>query len=402
MLEKFITLLLGLFGIVTVSVQYILPQNSPTQEIPVTVIEDTRVTEIVAPNLKSDTSTPSKPQSSAPAPKIKTKTVEKKSKAQNPSAKPAETVVAESASTSITATTTTEVSPPPLPINFEAINQTVRQAVLNIFCTSQANGISQLLSGSGVLIDSRGIILTNAHIAQYFLIQDYKKKDFMTCVARTGSPATRAYTLKLLYISPQWVKANYKDITNQKPTGTGENDYALLQIASSTNPDVKLESSFPAIAIDGNEEHIQINTPVILVGYPAGFLNGISIERDLYLVSSLVNIGARYTFVSSTLDLFSLGGSPVAQHGASGGAVASGEGKLLGIIVTSTDADQTNNRNLDAISIAHVNRSLSAETNLTLGTLLASDIGVFSSLFDEQVLPPLKKLLLDELDSKNR
>ena len=30
------------------------------------------------------------------------------------------------------------------------------------------------ISGSGVIIDSRGVILTNAHLAEYFLLKDYK------------------------------------------------------------------------------------------------------------------------------------------------------------------------------------------------------------------------------------
>src|SRR3989338_818476 len=158
MLEKFIALILGLFGIVTVSVQYMLPKSSPTLEIPAIVKEETELGEIIAVNLKSDTSTSSIPQSSFPTPKIKEKPVEKKPETQNPPAKPQEAVVSERASVSITATTTTEVSPSPLPIDFEAINQKVRRAVVNIFCTSNASGISQLLSGSGVLIDSRGII----------------------------------------------------------------------------------------------------------------------------------------------------------------------------------------------------------------------------------------------------
>ncbi len=288
------------------------------------------------------------------------------------------------------------------PSDFNLINQKTRKALVNIICTSQTAGSFEPLSGSGVIINPRGIILTNAHVAQYFLLEDYRTKNFLTCIARTGSPATPKYTLKLLYISKQWVQENYKNITSQKPVGTGENDYALLQITGSTNPDIKLPAAFPAITFESNEDKIKTNDQILLASYPAGFLGGIAIQRDLYIVSTIVNIGKRYTFKDGTLDAFSLGGSPVAQHGSSGSGAISGSGKLLGIIVTSTDATDTSSRDLDAISIAHINRSLSTETHLTLDSLFASDIAAFGKTFDEETLPNLKKLFIDELDSKNR
>lgn len=287
-------------------------------------------------------------------------------------------------------------------VDFNAINQIARKAIVNIFCTSKNAGSFDPLSASGVMIDPRGIILTNAHVAEYFLLKDYGQKDFLSCVGRTGSPAVPQYTLKILYISPQWMKDNYAIITTQKPTGTGENDFALLQVASSTNPDVNLPESFPFLSIDSGENNIKTGTPAVLASYPAGFLGGIAIQRDLYLVSTVINIGKVYTFKTGSLDVFSLGGSPVAQHGSSGGAAVSTEGKLLGIIVTSTDAVDTSARDLDAISISHINRSLFDETGLTLQGLFSSNISAFSSAFDEQVLPAVKKLLFDELDSKNR
>ena len=184
--------------------------------------------------------------------------------------------------------------------------------------------------------------------------------------------------------------------------GTGEHDYALLQITGTTNPDLKLPHTFPAVALDDNEDNIKTNNQTLLASYPAGFLGGIAIQRDLYIVSTIVNIGKRYTFRDGTLDAFSLGGSPVAQHGSSGSGAISGSGKLLGIIVTSTDAADTSKRDLDAISVAHINRSLSTETRLTLDSLLASDVSAFGKTFDEETLPHLKKLFIDRLDSKNR
>lgn len=295
-----------------------------------------------------------------------------------------------------------EALPPPPPVDWNEINLKGRDAAVNIICTSVRGGSFEPLSGSGIMIDPRGIILTNAHVAQYLLLQDYQGKNFLTCIGRTGSPAVPTYTLKILYIAPQWIASNYQKIADERPTGTGENDFALLQVASSTDPDLKLPSTFAALAPDGNEENIKTGEPVVLVGYPAGFLGGIAIQRDLHIVSTIVNIGKLLTFRHDTLDAFSLGGSPVAQHGSSGGAVISRNGKLLGIIVTSTDSADTALRDLDAISVSHINRSLNSETYLKLDSLLASNLENFSTEFNARVVPNLKKLLFYQLNSRNQ
>lgn len=293
-------------------------------------------------------------------------------------------------------------SPLPAPANFETINQLARLAMVNIFCTSPSGGLFKPLSASGVIIDPRGVILTNAHVAQYLLLNRYHGREFLNCVARVGSPATPAYTLSLLHISPAWVRENYKSITSQRPMGTGENDFALLTIASSTNPEISLPKTFPFLSFDASEEDIDTGKQALIAGYPAGFLGGIAIQRDLYAVSSIVSIGRLFTFRDGALDIFSLGGSPLAQRGSSGGGAIGESGKLLGIIVTSTDAEETDLRDLDAISIAHVGRSLFAETGFTLDSLLASDLGAFGERFRSDTLPGLAKLLSDELDSANR
>ncbi len=44
----------------------------------------------------------------------------------------------------------------------------LRTALVNIICYAPANGVLHSISGGGVMIDPRGIILTNAHVAQYF------------------------------------------------------------------------------------------------------------------------------------------------------------------------------------------------------------------------------------------
>ncbi|MBI4214752.1 hypothetical protein HY546_02045, partial [archaeon] len=88
------------------------------------------------------------------------------------------------------------------------LNETIRKTIVNVYCTTKTSGAFNPASGSGVLIDPRGIILTNAHVAQYYLLKDYRRKDFITCFIRTGSPARITYRAEPLYISQRWIAAN--------------------------------------------------------------------------------------------------------------------------------------------------------------------------------------------------
>ena len=121
-------------------------------------------------------------------------------------------------------------------------------------------------------------------------------------------------------------KNNYKNITSSDPQGTGENDLALLLIKSKIIPTENLPANFPFIAPDYSEESVSVKTPVLLAGYPAGFLGGIAIQKDLWPVSAGASILEIFTYSqnpSYNIDIFSIGGSVVAQKGSSGGAVAS-------------------------------------------------------------------------------
>ncbi len=317
--------------------------------------------------------------------------------------------IKEAVSQPVTKQIETEVLPTPAPepslIPLEELNAKTRQALVNILCTTKWSGPFSPITGSGIIIDQKGVILTNAHVAQYYLLKDYLTKDFLDCVIRDGSPASPSYKAELLFISSNWVKNNYKNITSSDPQGTGENDAALLLIKSKIAPADSLPASFPFIAPDYDEDSVSVGSSVLLSGYPAGFLGGIAIQKSLWLVSTAASILEMFTFdknPSYNIDIFSIGGSIVAQKGSSGGAVVSQKsGKLLGIIVTSTDSTQTGDRDLRAISTTHINRTLSAEMGFDLKDLLSlnrNEIELISRSFQENTAPSLTKILTDELD----
>jgi len=285
----------------------------------------------------------------------------------------------------------------PMPLSFSQINTKTAKALVNVLCSQNVASAVNPITGSGVIIDPRGIVITNAHVAQFFLLKDYPVENGLQCILRTGSPARNKYTAELLYISPEWVSLHASDITNSEPKGTGEYDYAFLRITGRTDPNAELPTTFPFIPIDINDHNIKTGDQVLAAAYPAGFLGGVSIQRDLYSVSSVATVGERFTFLENTIDLFSIGGTVVSQGGSSGGAVVSSENNLVGIIVTSTQADTTAERDLRAITTGHINRALAQNANTTIEGLLFGDIVLNAKLFNLSSAPLLTNIFLPYL-----
>ncbi len=299
------------------------------------------------------------------------------------------------------ATPTVSTPPPtqaPPPESFSAINASALKAVVNVICMTTQGGYLNPISASGVIIDPRGIVLTNAHVGQYLLLKDFPFEKNITCVLRSGSPAQNAYTVELMYLPPSWINENAVQITSSNPTGTGENDYAFLRITGVYNSQtMTLPSSFPFIPV--TFEDPDQGESILVAGYPAGFLGGITITKELYSVSTVVSIMRLYTFDTGTIDLVSLGASIAAQKGVSGGAAVNQQGRLIGIETTASDAANTADRDLRAITIGHIDRSLTKERGLGLSSILAADPALFAQTYQLTVAPTLTKTLTAQLEN---
>ena len=281
--------------------------------------------------------------------------------------------------------------------SFSELNEKARLALVNIICTPRlSDPFIKAISGSGVIIDSRGVILTNAHLAEYFLLKDYKILDAIECFIRTGNPARSRYKAELSFISPSWISKNTRNLKVETPIGTGEFDYALLKITSSIDGK-PLPNEFTSIPPELHENTSQEGEEVLLAAYPAGFLGSYSIERDLFAASSVANIADVFTFAEQTIDLVSLSGNVVAQRGSSGGATITSNGKLLGIFVTSTQGKTTSERTLRAITLPYINRMLKQEWGKTIPEFMASDLVAETKKFQETLAPDLINTLYTAL-----
>ncbi|MFA6552505.1 MAG: serine protease [Candidatus Paceibacterota bacterium] len=315
----------------------------------------------------------------------------------------------------IKATTTAKILPEKIPeqnfggsavststsplLSWDEINVKTRSTLVNIICTTQSGGSFEPISGSGVIIDKRGVILTSAHIAEYFLLKDYKVKNFINCVVRQGSPAQSMFKAELLFISPKWIETNYKKMKTRDPSGTGENDYAFLKIKEKIDGS-PLSQDLPYLETDFQNTDIDKNQAVLIAGYAAEFLGGISIQRDLYAVSSIATVSKLLSFASTTFDVIGLNGNIAAQKGSSGGAIVSNQNKLVGIISTVVEARQTDNRKLMAITLEHINRSFFESNGFEVSTMLSTNLDKLTEQFNSEIAPVLTKVLTDELDKK--
>jgi S1-C subfamily serine protease len=278
--------------------------------------------------------------------------------------------------------------------NISDLNTKVRQSLVNILCTTNVPPF-KAITATGVIIDPRGVILTNAHVAEYYLLKDYAGPNSIDCVIRTGSPASPSYQGELLFISPKWVEDNKNSIKEETPLGTGENDFALIFITKKIDSTLST-GTFPFLPLGTSDSDIDQKMEIdhVIAGYPAGFLGATEIERGLYIASAVGRIKQIFTFKETTVDLVSLGGSVVAQKGASGGAVVSSEnGKLVGIIVTTTNAETTGERDLRAITLSHIERSMKETTGVGIKEYLSGDLDRTISLFNNTLYPYLSGIL---------
>ncbi len=281
-----------------------------------------------------------------------------------------------------------------------SLNRTVEDpllAIVNIFCTFSTPTTVRTTTGTGFFVHSNGVILTNAHVAQYLLLEKTELLGEAECLVRTGNPAKAEYQAELLYIPPTWVQKNASLIDDKAPSGTGERDYALLYVSNSVTR-TPLPAHFPALAIHTDLLPVTIKGDEVRAsGYPATDLIKNGANTPLLPKSATTSISDLYTFGSNYADVFSIKGSDVGAEGSSGGPIVTNDGQVIGMIVTRGDDETDGPGSLRAITLSHIDRTIKEETGFSLTNNLSGEVEKRSQVFTTTLVPFLVELLSLEL-----
>lgn len=281
------------------------------------------------------------------------------------------------------------------------LRDTIKDALVNIYCQYKTDTYIRTTTGTGFFINAKGVILTNAHVAQFLLLKDGKGSTASTeCVIRTGDPATPKYKAELLYISPTWIFENAHVITEETPRGTGERDYALLYVSKSTD-NSPLPAHFPTIQVNSTLlSRSTTGKSVFTAGYPAESLLRHGANTTLLPVVASTTIGTLYTFGSNYADIFSISESPVGEQGASGGPIVTTDNRdVIGLIVTKGDARTEGEHSLRAITLSYVDRTIVEETGFSLLQNMQGDIAHRGAIFKKAIVPFLAGILEDKIQA---
>lgn len=242
----------------------------------------------------------------------------------------------------------------------------VADATVNLYCTLRSGNKTYGASGSGVFIGDRGVILTNAHVAQYFLLARDAKRIKGQCFVRTGATAENAYVADVLYFPTAWIDANAAGLKKQQPKGTGENDFALLYVTGASRKNETLPVRFPALPLSFL---VAEGEAVTVAGYPTANRSFDDIKRDLPRLITQSTVASTRSFTPSGVltDLFTIASTSAASAGVSGGPVVRNDGALAGIVATKSDSQ------LRAITVAYMSAQFQKETGTSLFSLATAD-----------------------------
>lgn len=265
---------------------------------------------------------------------------------------------------------------------------------VNLYCQIKTSKKTYSTSGTGVLISEKGVILTNAHVAQFFLLQGESGRVKGSCTVRTGSPAKDAYTASVLYFPSIWIEENVTQISKVTAKGTGEQDFALLYITGAKKG--ILPTTFPYLSVDTARTAV-LNESVTIGGYPTEDLNFKEIQKKLQQVVATSTVTNLRGFTNDQpADIITLSASKAGAFGSSGGPVVDNTNKVIGIVATKST--NTSDRTLRAISLPYISRMIQAQTAYSLDTLIAGDLAtralVTKATLSEDLINSLKTGLL--------
>ncbi len=272
------------------------------------------------------------------------------------------------------------------------VSPVIENSLVNIFCSQTIGKMKKTITGSGVLINLDGTVLTNSHVAQFPLIADSNKS--VVCIARIGSPAQTVLSVKTVFVSPEWVKTNAKYVNSGGGPETGQSDYALLNISY---PDGRKLNMYPTPLA---ESYPLMGTTITAASYPADIFATKGVNTALYIKKELLQVDNLFTFKgveSNHPDIIETSDSTIGQVGASGGALINEKGSLVALITTVTDGTTAAKKKIRGVSIGHIQDELNMYHVGVLANIAKHGSATLMKEFNSTQKAPLTSILTSYL-----
>lgn len=273
-------------------------------------------------------------------------------------------------------------------------------SIVNIFCSQKilVNGkVSnkrRTITGSGVLIHRDGTVLTNAHVGEFPFIAE--KNPNVVCLARYGNPAKGALSVKVSYISPEWIKGYGKHINTEGAPQTGKSDFALLKIGLSTFGTGENPTLSP---ISVQKDLPSVNETIYSVSYPADILGVKGVNASLPLQKEKLSVNRYYSVGTVGNDVLETTPSEAGQRGSSGGAIINSQNQLIGTITTIANSTNSAKKLIRAMTIAHTDAELSRFSGTSLVQVSIFGSSDVEKIFNSEYRAGLTSLLNNYLNS---
>lgn len=258
------------------------------------------------------------------------------------------------------------------------------EVAVNIVCKQPQGNMISATTGSGVMVSPSGVILTNAHVAQYVLLEDGGHNT--DCIVYRNNIADHGYHVDVIYFPTGWMEENANSMKEANPRGTGEFDFALLYITKSTKKSER-DLNFPYAKISLDNNKYKKGNSVNITGYPGGVSKLFDMDRSDILKTDKSKIKEVYSFNrQDNIDLFSTLQTHVAQRGASGGGIFS-TNDLIGITVTISEGD--GGSSINSITTQYINSAMQDHYGKGLLKVLSEDPNTHLDYFKSNSLKKL-------------
>jgi hypothetical protein len=224
------------------------------------------------------------------------------------------------------------------------------ERVVNFLCRTK-NG--EIAVATGVFIDPRGFLITNAHVAE---------DSTGRCLIRKGSPAQNYVWAEMIFFPTDYTASATSNATLRR-------DISIWKVVESATKD-SLPSTFPSYELDASLQ-VQDGTKLETFSYPAELLSYSVIINSLYMVFSETDVEAHDSFFIQSVE------GVGSQKGSSGGVLIDPyTGKLAGVIfaVSSGESKAIIDRKTYSLTPYAINETVRLQTGKNIPEYLSTPL----------------------------